>query len=67
MFDYLQSNGLATSVHRLTLKNSINERAPFVQQIIEQYLSSKCEAPALDPQDMTTLLRASKCANVWLK
>lgn len=58
---------MATSVQRVTLKNSINDRAPFVQQIIEQYLNSKCEAEALDPQDMTTLLRASKCANVWMK
>lgn len=44
----------------------LKQRSPFVLATIEQYLASKCDAD-LNPDDMNTLLRAAKCAGVWVR
>lgn len=61
-----EANAISTSVHRVALRGEINNRAPFVLRIMEEYLKSKGETQ-LEPDDMSTLLRTAKCAAVWLR
>ena len=51
---------------RVTLRNDIKKHAPFILQTLVQYLNSKCDVP-LTSEDMNAMLRASKCATVWLR
>lgn len=63
---FYQTNAIYTSVQRVSLRNDINQRAPFVLQTLERHISAKCETN-LESDDMNTLLKASKCAAVWIK
>lgn len=62
----LQTNVIYTSIQRVSLRNDINKHAPFVLQTLERHISSKCETN-VESDDMNALLKASKCAAVWIK
>lgn len=61
-----EANAIYTSVARASLRNEINKRSGFVIDTINQYASLKCDVILTD-EDMTTLLRAAKCAGAWFK
>lgn len=52
-------------MQRVSVSGEICKRTPFVINIVEQYVLTKCDAN-LEDEDMATLLRAVKCAEAWL-
>lgn len=47
------------------MSGEVCKRAPFVIDIVQQFVMSKCDEN-LEDEDMATLLRAVKCAESWL-
>lgn len=63
-----ETNAIYTSVTRASLRGEVKKRAPFVLQIVENFLLSKCSSDEmLHENDMSTLTRATKCASAWIK
>lgn len=54
------------SVQRVSIRNEICKRTQYVINIVEQFILSKCDQ-ALTDEDMSTLLRAVKCVEAWIK
>lgn len=55
-----------TSAERVAIQNEITKRTHFVMNTVQQYLLSKLEK-AITDDEMSTLLRAVKCVDSWLK
>lgn len=59
---------ITTSVQRTNMRNDLALKAPYVLNVLEHYLESKCgEGTALDTHDLETLQVAAKCASAWLR
>lgn len=57
-----------TSVQRVAIQGEICKRTPFIITTVQQFILSKLEqTPQLSDGDMSTLLRAVKCSEAWLK
>lgn len=63
---FVQSQVMFASVQRAAVRNEVCKRTPFVINIVEQFILSKLDQTWSD-NDMSTLLRAVKCAESWLK
>lgn len=61
-----QSQVMFTSVQRVSVRNEVWKWTSFVINIVEQFILSKLDQ-TLSDNDMSTLLRAVKCAESWLK
>lgn len=61
-----ETNAIFTSVQRVAIRAEINKRTPFVVNIIQQIISSKCDGE-IEEGEMDTLLRTVKCAEAWIK
>lgn len=63
---WFQSQVMFASVQRAAVRNEVCKRTPFVINLVQQFILSKLDQ-TLSDNDMSTLLRAVKCAESWLK
>lgn len=62
-----EGNVIYVSAQRAILRHEINKNIELVLTTVEQYITSKCNSDDLDAESRETLLRAAKCASIWLK
>lgn len=63
---FQQSQVMFASVQRAAVRNEVCKRTPYVINIVQQFILSKLDQTMSD-SDMSTLIRAVKCAEAWLK
>lgn len=57
-----------TSVQRVTIQGEMCKRTPLVINTVQQFILTKLEqTPQLSDDEMSTLLRAVKCSEAWLR
>lgn len=67
IIEHFQSSMMYSSVQRVAIQNEICKRTLFVINTVQQFISTKLEVQNVSDADMSTLLRAVKCVEAWLK